>query len=188
MFDPDDIPTPSSAQRRLFTVMMAIFFPLLGWLAGARPYAILIAAGVAATAAVISMLLNRDMPLRLQTVSLIIPASLALLGGAGRGGMMASWLIVGMVLIGLAFGALVWLRAAQGETIYRRWLLAAMPIGWSFAALIMTILFYLILTPVGLAMRLTGRDTMCRRFDPSSATYWLRHRPVEDRVRYFRQY
>jgi len=39
------------------------------------------------------------------------------------------------------------------------------------------IVFFGVLTPMGFAMRLFGRDTMQRRFDPSARTYWIERDP-----------
>ncbi len=52
----------------------------------------------------------------------------------------------------------------------------------------MLILFYLIFTPVGLIVRLIGRDALQRRFDGQAKTYWS---PLEIDIpakRYFRQF
>jgi hypothetical protein len=52
----------------------------------------------------------------------------------------------------------------------------------------MAILFYLVITPVGLVFRLVGRDAMNRRFDPSLPSYWVEHRMPASLERYFRQF
>jgi hypothetical protein len=52
----------------------------------------------------------------------------------------------------------------------------------------MAIIFYLVVTPVGIIMRLTGRDPMERAFDRTAKTYWKPRRTDPDSARYFRQY
>lgn len=186
MLDHRDIPTPRRTQRRVFALMLVAFFALLGWLAEVHPSSLLIAAVITTAATAVSMTFNRDMPLRSQAIGFVIPASLALLGGLGSRAGHA--LAMTMSLLGLGIAMAAWIRAAFGVWLYRRWLLAAMPIGWSIAALAMTLIYYLLLTPVAVIMRLTGRDSMNRRFDPGAATYWLSHAKVSDKKRYFRQY
>ena len=62
------------------------------------------------------------------------------------------------------------------------------PIGWVVTHIVMAIIFYLVVTPLAVIMKLTGRDPMERRFDPSVKTYW-KERPTEtDSSRYFRQF
>jgi polyferredoxin len=62
------------------------------------------------------------------------------------------------------------------------------PIGFVLSYLLMGIIFYLVITPVGLIFRLIGRDPLHRRFDRRAGTYWVRHREPENVERYFRQY
>jgi len=38
-------------------------------------------------------------------------------------------------------------------------------------------LFYLVFTPVGLLMRLTGGDSLRLRFSPDAKTYWIEKQP-----------
>jgi hypothetical protein len=38
-------------------------------------------------------------------------------------------------------------------------------------------LFYLVITPFGLAARLLGKDFLHLRFEPQAATYWIDRRP-----------
>lgn len=42
---------------------------------------------------------------------------------------------------------------------------------------VMGMLFYLVLTPFGCAMRLLGKDPLRRRFDPSAGSYWIPRSP-----------
>lgn len=38
-------------------------------------------------------------------------------------------------------------------------------------------IYYLVITPIGLLMRRSGRDTMSRRADPAAASYWIVREP-----------
>jgi hypothetical protein len=62
------------------------------------------------------------------------------------------------------------------------------PIGWVVTHVVMALIFYLVVTPVGVIMRLTGRDPMERGFDRTAKTYWKSRRTEHDPARYFRQY
>ena len=62
------------------------------------------------------------------------------------------------------------------------------PIGWVVTHIVMAVIFYLVVTPLAVIMKLSGRDPMERRFEPSAKTYW-KPRPTEtDSSRYFRQF
>ena len=74
------------------------------------------------------------------------------------------------------------------KPIYLAWIHLAFPIGWVISHVAMALIYYLVFTPIGLIMRLFGRDPMERRFDRGAETYWTPHQPSEDPARYFRQF
>lgn len=68
------------------------------------------------------------------------------------------------------------------------WMAAVFPIAWTISHLVLAAAFYLVLTPIGLLMRLVGRDPMERRFRPDAPSYWIEHRTGQEPSRYFRQF
>jgi hypothetical protein len=64
----------------------------------------------------------------------------------------------------------------------------SLPIGFVVSHVLMAVVFYGILTPVALFFRVTGRDALQRRFEPSAKTYWQPRHVVQDRGRYFKQF
>jgi hypothetical protein len=65
---------------------------------------------------------------------------------------------------------------------------ATFPIGWVISHLTLALVYFGVITPIGIVMRLGGRDPMARRFDRSATTYWHKRRPKENPERYFRQF
>lgn len=64
----------------------------------------------------------------------------------------------------------------------------AQPIGWLVSQALVAFLFYGIVTPLGVAFRALGRDTLGRRPHPADPSYWVpRAAPVDVR-RYLRQF
>jgi hypothetical protein len=43
--------------------------------------------------------------------------------------------------------------------------------------IVMRLLFFGVVTPIGVAMRLAGRDPLRRRCDPTASSYWIVRRP-----------
>ena len=65
----------------------------------------------------------------------------------------------------------------------------AWPIGFVVSHLVLAAVFYLVLTPIGLIMRLFGYDPMRRGFDREAASYWVeRPAAAAEPRRYFRQF
>jgi hypothetical protein len=67
------------------------------------------------------------------------------------------------------------------------WMYATYPIGWIVSHVALLIVFFLVIVPFGLVIRLSGRDLLHRRFDRSTPSYWVRRQRVSDLRRYFRQ-
>lgn len=64
----------------------------------------------------------------------------------------------------------------------------AFPIGFVLSYVILGVLFFAVIAPIGLAIRISGRDPMQRRSDPSAASYWTGTRPTRPKESYFRQF
>jgi hypothetical protein len=68
------------------------------------------------------------------------------------------------------------------------WMAIAYPIGWVVSHVIIALVFYLLVTPIGLIMRLLGSDPMNRAFDRSATTYWVPRDSRTPAARYFKQF
>lgn len=66
--------------------------------------------------------------------------------------------------------------------------LLAFPIGFVLSYVILTTLFFVVIAPVGIFMRLTGHDPMHRSFDPQADSYWKPSEPMPPSERYFKQF
>ena len=57
--------------------------------------------------------------------------------------------------------------------MYVGWMDASWPMGWVFSHVLLGVTYYLVITPIGLILRLLGKDPMRRRFDREAKTYWI---------------
>ncbi len=65
----------------------------------------------------------------------------------------------------------------------------AWPIGFVVSHVILAAVYYLVVTPIGLVMRLVGYDSMKKTFDREAASYWVPRSVGDvDAKRHFRQY
>ncbi|MFH1276805.1 MAG: SxtJ family membrane protein [Candidatus Eisenbacteria bacterium] len=65
----------------------------------------------------------------------------------------------------------------------------ARALGWFNTRLILIVIFYVLFTPIGLLLRLLGKDLLDRKIDPEAGTYWIdREKEEFDRKRYERQF
>ena len=72
--------------------------------------------------------------------------------------------------------------------LYLTLTVVSMPIGFVVSHVLMGLLFYVVITPIGLIFRLLGRDPLCRAFDPTAKSYWVGREVVTDVKRYYRQF
>jgi len=85
-----------------------------------------------------------------------------------------------LVLAGLLVPAR--LRAA-----YLGWMALALAVGWVMSRVVLTLIFAVVLTPLGLLARLTGKRFLALEPDPAAPSYWVRRKPGGQR-RYDRMY
>ena len=54
------------------------------------------------------------------------------------------------------------------------WMKFAKALGFVMNYVILTIVFFLVITPIGLILRLTGKDPLRLKFDNNARTYWIK--------------
>jgi hypothetical protein len=71
--------------------------------------------------------------------------------------------------------------------IYRVWMLLGEVLAWINTRIVLGVVFYGLVTPIGLAMRLMGRDPMRRQFERAGESYRVRcvPRPATHMMRQF---
>ncbi len=76
----------------------------------------------------------------------------------------------GLVLLGAVLPrALKW--------IYIVWMSLAFVLGFVMAHVILTLMFYLVLTPIGLVARLYGQDFLSLKLNRAAKSYWIPRDP-----------
>ena len=69
------------------------------------------------------------------------------------------------------------------------WMIFATILGWFMTRLILSLLFYLIFTPIGMISRLFGKQFLELKFDKTDKTYWnYRHNDAFEKDKYEKQY
>ena len=95
------------------------------------------------------------------------------------------WIAAGVAAFSLV-ASLAMPRA--NRPLYVGLTLVSFPIGFVMSHLIMATLFFLVLTPVAVVMRIIGRDPLQRRSPKTTASYWSRVEPTRAKSQYFRQF
>lgn len=66
------------------------------------------------------------------------------------------------------------------KPIYRVWMALAVVLGFVMTRVILTLVYFLVLTPIGLVLRLFGKDLLDRKLDPRADSYWKRKEYLDD--------
>ena len=90
--------------------------------------------------------------------------------------------------IGFAIGLLLLVLPQIARPFYVLWYGFACAIGLVVGNILLAVVFYILITVVGIAMRVFGKGSIGKRLDKKATTYWKDARPATDPQRYYRQF
>ncbi len=93
-----------------------------------------------------------------------------------------------LAALALTVGPAGLVRPRAVRWVYVGWMVLALPVGWTVSRLLLAAVFYGVVTPLGLALRLAGRDPLARRRRPDGSTYWESRPAASDARSYLRQF
>jgi hypothetical protein len=88
--------------------------------------------------------------------------------------------------VAVSLGGVAWPRGLR--LFYLGLCYATYPVGLVVSSLVLGAIYYGVLTPIGLILRISRYDPLARRFDRPAATYWHRRPAPRDPEGYFRQH
>jgi hypothetical protein len=116
----------------------------------------------------------------LRTFGLTMAVAVALIGVAmrfvGHHPHRAFWTWMAAAAF-LAFG-LVAPRALAG--FHRLWMGLAFVLGWFVSRIILSVIFFGIITPIGVIMKIAGKDILSEKIDRNASTYWIPRDPAAE--------
>lgn len=75
------------------------------------------------------------------------------------------------------------------KPIQKIWMAIALVMGSIMTRVILSVLFYLVITPIGIICRVLGKDILDLTIDKSRESYWIkREKSIINKVRYEKQY
>lgn len=96
---------------------------------------------------------------------------------AWRRGWSLDGTVLGLATAGVLLAAVGSAIPAALKPLYRVWMALAIVLGHVMTRVLLTGVFLLVVTPVGLALRLLGKDPLERRPDPDATSYWKERDP-----------
>lgn len=75
------------------------------------------------------------------------------------------------------------------RTIHRLWMMFATILGYVMTRVILAVVFFAIITPIGLVLRAVGKDPLSKEPDSTLKSYWIdKHYRTRDRERLTKYY
>jgi len=84
-----------------------------------------------------------------------------------------------LVLATLLLIALALFRPRLLRPLHTGWMALALTLGALVSRLLLTLFYYLVVTPIALILRLIGKDSLQRKIKKEGASYWIR-RPEKE--------
>lgn len=124
-----------------------------------------------------------DTPPSMRVFGIVMLVGFGVLGGLLLWGWSRSggaWrLYGGSLLVSLGLLVFLWSLVAPRSLppIYRAWMRFGQGLGTIVSTILLGLAYYLVVTPVGLLMRLTGTDPLQRTVQREARSYWHSHAP-----------
>jgi hypothetical protein len=84
------------------------------------------------------------------------------------------WWAVGVAAV---FAVVTLVKPALLAGLNRLWMKLGILLGKIVSPIALGILFYAVITPIGVMMRLTGKDSLRLKFEPDAKSYWIPREP-----------
>jgi Saxitoxin biosynthesis operon protein SxtJ len=109
----------------------------------------------------------------LRKFGFLVGAVFMLLGGAGYFKHWSAYVFLPAEVIGILLLLCGWLRPPALKRLYGIWMALAFALGWLISRLILIFLFYLILTPLGIVARFSGKKFIATEFRTHRESLWI---------------
>ncbi len=108
----------------------------------------------------------------LREFGLTIGIILAILGCVALWrGKPSAWCLLPVSLGFILFGLLL---PEALKPLQKLWMAFALILGFFMSHIILIILFYAVIAPIGLMVKMSGKDIMGRRIDVNAVSYWMK--------------
>ncbi len=81
------------------------------------------------------------------------------------------------VVVAAVFALVVLVKPALLAGLNRLWMKLGVLLGKVVSPIALGILFYVVITPIGVVIRLTGKDPLHLKFNPDTDSYWIPREP-----------
>lgn len=101
-----------------------------------------------------------------------------------HGNLITAWFVAA-----LAFPTAGYLLPSVLRPVYKAWVVLALCLGWVMTRVILTILFYFVITPIAMGIKISGKRLLEHGFREAGSTYWIpKTKKISSRTDYEKQF
>lgn len=127
-------------------------------------------------------------PSILRWFGLIQSAAVAMIGGIVWWRFQVPTVAYGIWGFAAAFLVAYYAIPSLRRSLYLGAMYVTFPIGFVLSHVVLGLIYYIVFTGIGLALRICGYDPLQRRLDRTAKTYWITRRENRPASSYFRQF
>lgn len=125
-------------------------------------------------------------PKTLRSFGLVVGSVFGVLGlfwlwKGHAGGSFLLWLSAGLILPALIFPKIL-------KPFQFLWMCLALVLGTIMTTVILSLVYFLVVTPTGFLMRVTGKEALDKKFPDPQSTYWIPKDDNRTKESYTKQY
>lgn len=125
-------------------------------------------------------------PRKLREFGLLVGAVFCLLGGLFLWRGREAYVYFFYLGIGLFSLGILW--PVSLRVLYQAWMGLALVLGWVVSRVLLTLLFYLTVTPIGILSRISGKDFLDLKFKDGKDSYWIPRKNISAKEDCEKQY
>lgn len=90
--------------------------------------------------------------------------------------------------IGMLIALVAWVNPLWLKPVFVTLMIVTFPLGMLIGFVLMVCVYYLCIVPIGLLLRVFGKDPLAKRWDSEASSYWIERSDMAPLEQYFKQF
>ena len=90
--------------------------------------------------------------------------------------------------IGMLIALVAWVNPLWLKPVFVTLMIVTFPLGMLIGFVLMVCVYYLCIAPIGVLLRVFGKDPLAKRWDSEASSYWIERSDMAPVAQYFKQF
>ena len=90
--------------------------------------------------------------------------------------------------IGMLIALVAWVNPLWLKPVFVTLMIVTFPLGMLIGFVLMVCVYYLCIVPIGVLLRVFGKDPLAKRWDSEASSYWIERSDMAPVAQYFKQF